>query len=199
VALAVAAAGAGVATGTGAGIARGAAVRQVPSGLAYSHASADTVQAMPKPGSCHYRGSGVYALPDAKCTPGALNPAVTQATIRQTICRPGGYTDSVRPPESVTESEKIADMRSYGNHHSLSGYEMDHFIPLDLGGAANDPRNFWPEQNYPGVSPESFTLNPKDKLEDALREQVCHHNLSLVKAKSAIAGNWVKAYQRYVK
>ena len=198
-ALAVAAASAGAATSTGASTARPAAASQAPSGLAYSHASADTVQSMPKPGSCHYRGSGLYALPDPKCTPGALNPAVTQATIHQTICRPGGYTDSVRPPESVTESEKTADMRSYGNHHSLSGYEMDHFIPLDLGGAANDARNFWPEKNYPGVSPDSFTLNPKDKLEDYLRDQVCYHDLPLAKAQAAIAGSWTKAYQRYVR
>ena len=88
---------------------------RAPTGLAYSAASAHAVQTMPAPGSCHYRGSGLYTQPDPRCSPGALNPAVTQANIEQTICRPGGYTASVRPPETVTEPEKRALMAAYDN------------------------------------------------------------------------------------
>src|SRR5438105_1739217 len=40
-------------------------------------------------------------LPDAACTPGALNPDVTQATIGQTICT-SGFSARVRPPTSFT-------------------------------------------------------------------------------------------------
>jgi hypothetical protein len=42
------------------------------------------------------------ALPNPRLTPGAINPAVTQATLGQTICRRGGYTRSIRPPEDYT-------------------------------------------------------------------------------------------------
>jgi len=43
-------------------------------------------------------------LPNPSCTPGAIDPAVTQANIGSTICR-AGYIDSVRrPPESQTEA-----------------------------------------------------------------------------------------------
>ena len=61
--------------------------------------------------SCHFGAGG--ALPDHHCTPGALNPAVTQATIQKTICV-HGWTKTIRPPESVTAPEKLASMARYG-------------------------------------------------------------------------------------
>ena len=51
-------------------------------------------------GHCSYRDKG--ELPDPKCTPGSIDPVVTQANIRSTICK-GGWTDPhLRPPESQT-------------------------------------------------------------------------------------------------
>ena len=57
--------------------------------LPVSSASGSVVQPQPAPGSCHAKGSGPYSEPDPKCTPGALNPAVTQDTIDRTICKSG--------------------------------------------------------------------------------------------------------------
>lgn len=74
-------------------------------GLARSTVSSHRVQRQPPAGSCSYRGHGLYALPDPRCTPGAIGPAVTQANIHHTICV-AGYTARVRPPEDVTEIEK---------------------------------------------------------------------------------------------
>lgn len=151
-------------------------------GLAYSSAANGVVQAQPPPGSCHAIGSGLYSRPDPVCTPGALNPAVTQATIDQTICV-DGWTETVRPAESVTEAEKAASMTAYGDTGSLGDYEYDHFVPLELGGATNDPRNLWPE---PGASP-----NPKDTVENELRSEVCDGQISLAVAQREIVKNWV--------
>lgn len=142
------------------------------------------------PASCHARGSGLFSLPDPRCTPGAVSTAVTQADIHSTICR-RGYTERVRPPESVTEPEKRAAMKAYGDPGPLRAYEYDHLIPLELGGAANDRRNLWPE---PGASP-----NPKDALEDRLRSMVCAGELTLAVARRAIAVDWVAAYRRFVR
>jgi hypothetical protein len=155
--------------------------------LPVSAASNNSVQPQPAPGSCHARGSGLYALPDARCTPGAISPAVTQANLGSTICR-SGYTRGVRPPERITEAEKRRSMAAYGDRGSASGYEYDHLVPLELGGATNDPRNLWPE---PGHTP-----NPKDALEGRLRRLVCQHRLSLSAAQQEIAGNWVAVYRR---
>jgi hypothetical protein len=107
---------------------------------------------------------------------------VTQATIDRTICVEG-WTATVRPLESITEQEKAASIAAYGGTGSLSDYEYDHFVPLELGGATNDPRNLWPE---PGASP-----NPKDAVENELRSRVCDGRISLAAAQREIVKNWV--------
>jgi hypothetical protein len=159
-----------------------------PPGLVRSTASSHVVQPQPPPGSCHARGLGLYSLPDPRCTPGAIDPAVTQGNLSRTICH-AGYSESVRPSESITEREKVASLRSYGDHKPLHAYEYDHLVSLELGGARNDPRNLWPE---PGASP-----NPKDSLENALHRRVCDHQMTLAAAQQAIATNWISAYHRY--
>ena len=155
-------------------------------GLPVGSASGHRVQAQPAAGSCRARGGGELSLPDPGCTPGASNPAVTQATIESTSCV-AGYSASLRPSVSVTDREKRASMAAYGDPDTPGLFEYDHLVSLELGGAANDPRNLWPE---PGSSP-----NPKDRLEDALHDLVCAHQLSLVRAQELIAGNWVTAYR----
>lgn len=167
-----------------------AAAADAPRSLPVSNASANVVQPQPRPDSCHARGTGLFSLPDPRCTPGAVSPAVTQANISSTICR-RGYTEKVRPPESVTEPEKKASLAAYGDTEPLHAYEYDHLVPLELGGAVNDPRNLWPE---PGASP-----NLKDALEDRLRSMVCAGELTLAAARAAIATNWVSAYHRLVR
>src|SRR5713226_10375703 len=92
-------------------------------------------------------------LSDPKCTPGSTDSAVTQANIDSTICV-SGYTQTVRPPVSVTEPIKIERMHAYGFTDSLSNYELDHLIPLELGGATADIRNLWPESHY--TNPSSY-------------------------------------------
>jgi hypothetical protein len=161
---------------------------------AFSSASAHAVQPQPKAGSCHARGTGLYVLPDRRCTPGLRNPAVTSATIRTTICA-AGWTSRVRPPESITEKEKRASMAAYGDRGALSGYEYDHLIPLELGGAVNAAGNLWPEPDY--AHHTGFYANPKDHLEDALHRLVCAGQMRLLAAQELIAGNWVAAYRKY--
>jgi hypothetical protein len=151
--------------------------------LAYSTASNHVVQTQPAPGTCHAIGTGLYSRPDPSCTPGALNPSVTQADIGRTICR-AGWTGTTRPPEAITEAEKRASMLAYGDSGSLGDYEYDHFVPLELGGATNAAANLWPE---PGASP-----NPKDRVEDELNHAACDHRLSLAAAQEEIVTNWVK-------
>jgi hypothetical protein len=162
---------------------------KAPSGLFYSTASARVQQRQPPPGSCHAVGRGLTARPDRHCTPGTVNPAVTQATIGSTICR-SGWTATVRPSVSVTAPEKVASMAAYGLAASQRGaYEYDHLVPLELGGAVNDSRNLWPEPDYAGSS--GFYRNPKDRLENALKRMVCSGALSLARAQRAIAFDWV--------
>jgi len=141
------------------------------------------------PANCHLRDLGPTALPDPSCTPGALNPAVTQDTIASTICVPG-YSSSVRPPQSFTYNLKVRQMRAWGITGSTRTIEEDHLIPISLGGAPSDARNLWPE---PGGIP-----NVKDTLEARLYAQVCKGATSLRDAQTQIAADWRTAYQRFV-
>ena len=136
------------------------------------------------------------ALPDSRLTPGALNPAVTQTTLRETICRRGGYTRSVRPAERYTEALKRAQIREYGySDHRLGDYEEDHLISLELGGSPDSPRNLWPEPHRVVGGWGSYA---KDKLENRLHWMVCHRRITLSHAQYLIAHDWIAAYRRYL-
>lgn len=123
------------------------------------------------------------ALPDPKCTPGAIDPSVTQDNIDSTICVPG-YTKTVRPPVSVTEPQKLESMKFYGFNDSPSNYEFDHLIPLEIGGAPDDMRNLWPQSHSSSYD--------KDAFENYLHDQICSGKMDLKTAQNEIATNWVK-------
>jgi hypothetical protein len=77
----------------------------------------------------------VNGLPDPACTPGAIDSRVNQGDVKVTVCL-SGYTATVRPPVSVTEPIKRAQMATYGlQGQPLSGEELDHLIPLELSTA----------------------------------------------------------------
>ncbi len=132
----------------------------------------------------------VPGLPDPDLTPGAFNPAITQENIHETICS-RGWTRTIRPPAQVTNRLKRAQMRIYGlAGQRMRDYEEDHLIPLELGGAPEDPQNLWPQPRD-----GQWTAADKDKLEAALRRAVCKGKLSLREAQDMISANWVDAFQ----
>lgn len=120
--------------------------------------------------------------PRRDLTPGATNPAVTQATIATTICK-RGWTATVRPPLSYTEPLKKQQIAQYGYADTNPAhYEEDHLVPLELGGAPRDPKNLWPE---PGASP-----NPKDSDENRLHADVCAGRKTLDQARAQLLAKW---------
>ena len=145
---------------------------------------ATSTQAPVAPSSCHLRGAGEMALPDARCTPGVTNPEVSQGNMAQTICQ-RGWTRTIRPPVTYTDALKRQQMATYSEAGTRRQYEEDHLIPLELGGAPSDPANLWPE---PGASP-----NPKDRVENALNQAVCGGQMLLAAAQRAIATDWITA------
>ena len=73
-------------------------------------------------------------------TPGVRNPAVTQATIGTTICV-RGWTATVRPPVSYTNSLKATGLVAYGyTNRDPASVEEDHLLPLEGGSAGADRR-----------------------------------------------------------
>lgn len=127
-------------------------------------------------------------LPDKTCTPGVVDPSVNQDNIYTTICR-SGYTQSVRPSVSYTNSLKKQQIIDYGyENKNMGDYEEDHLISLELGGDPKDPKNLWP-QPHPSI-------NEKDKVENYLHSLVCSGKLTLIKAQEEISTNWYDVFKQ---
>jgi hypothetical protein len=125
---------------------------------------------------------------------GALNPVVNQSTIGQTICVPG-YAKGVRPSTSYTNGVKQTLMqRAKMNPALAQSYELDHTIPLALGGHPRKLDNLalqiWEGENG---------AKKKDRLEVKLQCLVCSHQVTLATAQREIVEDWQGAYDRYAR
>jgi hypothetical protein len=124
-------------------------------------------------------------VPDPTLTPGSSFPVTVQD-----LCVPG-YTKKVR---NVPAEMKREVYEEYGvTSHGSGDYEVDHLIPLELGGS-NSIKNLWPESHR--TSP--WNAQVKDRLEGKLHELVCTGQLDLKAAQQAIASDWIGAYKLYV-
>lgn len=111
-----------------------------------------------------------------------INPAVAQDTIAATICVPG-WTKTIRPPASYTNRIKIRLLHELElPEELLVDFELDHRIPLALGGAPTDPRNLelqpWDE------------ASEKDAVEGCLARAVCAGKVGLDEARRRIWRDW---------
>ena len=121
-------------------------------------------------------------LPDHGCSPGDVFENAT----REIVCVQG-YTKTVRSVSTATRKKVFAE---YGISwpQPYGSYEVDHLIPLSLGGS-NDIANLFPEaaNPYPG-------FKEKDVVENYLREHVCSGDIDLKAAQLQIANNWLEVY-----
>jgi hypothetical protein len=138
------------------------------------------------------------ALPHDAATPGAVNPAVTQANIGSTICR-RDWGRTIRPPESFTEDLKRRQLHDpespyYTPHARLRDFEEDHWVPLSAGGAPADPRNLWPEPRF-----GTWSAKRKDRLEEVVHRIVCRGRMRLVQGQAVFLGDWTRGYIQFVR
>jgi hypothetical protein len=73
-------------------------------------------------------------------------------------------------------------------------YEIDHLIPLCLGGS-DDPSNLWPQPRR--TLEPVWNAETKDRLERLLCDMVCDGQLDISAAQTAIAKDWIAAYHKY--
>jgi|SRR6185503_16319311 len=122
-------------------------------------------------------------LPNPKLTPGAALE-VTQ----KELCE-HGYESSDRTIP-ITLKIQVADRYSISS--DVGGYNVDHLIPVGLGGS-NSLKNLWPQP----LSGE-WSYPRKNRLEATLRKMVCRGELDLKKAQQEIATDWVATYKKYM-
>ena len=126
-----------------------------------------------------------YVYPNPSLTPGAV-----LTTDASTICTPG-YASSVRDVSTATKEQVYAE---YGVSYPqpLGAYEVDHFIPLEIGGS-NDITNLWLEPATPTPG-----FHQKDQFENFEHGQVCNGTISVAEAQSRMVSDWYLYWQEEV-
>jgi hypothetical protein len=118
---------------------------------------------------------------------------VTQANIATTICV-AGWTATVRPSTSYTQRLKATMLRRVGlDPKEAVAYELDHFVPLAIGGHPRSEDNLW-LQRWDG----EWNARVKDRLERKLQLMVCAGEITLQSARLAVQRDWHEAYRTYV-
>lgn len=135
------------------------------------------------------------AYPDMMLTPGSIDPTLTP----EHIC-----SHSTSERRSVNTALKKQVFAAYNiPFENRNDYEVDHFIPLALGGVntcENKPTcNLWPEphqKSFLEIAP--WGSETKDRLELRLYKMMCAGQISLHEAQVAISTDWEAAYRQYV-
>ncbi len=131
-----------------------------------------------KSSDCHLNGP----LPDHGCTPGAVFSDVA----KEIICVQG-YTRTVRSVPLKLKKKLYAE---YGVAYppDYGTYELDHLIPLEIGGS-NDEANLFSEASQPTPG-----FKEKDIVENYLHQEVCAGRVALAVAQEKIAEDWLAIY-----
>jgi hypothetical protein len=146
----------------------------------------------PHDASCATTLHNGYPVPDPRCTPGGIDPSVTAETLRNHAWRTGCIRDC-----QTSEAEKHAAYRWYGvrvprrNYGETQVCELDHLVPLELGGA-DGLGNIWPQCGPPDVALRERYFKLKDRVESYLAEEVRLGKMPLKAAQRGIAADWTR-------
>jgi hypothetical protein len=117
--------------------------------------------AVTKTSGCKIRtGTANQPMPDPACTPGAINPTVTLNIIQSGRLRTGCVRNCI-----TTQFQKGSEYDLYGVHKDRATCELDHLVPLKLGGA-DSLDNIWPQCGPFGSAGMKIYFKEKDMVED---------------------------------
>jgi hypothetical protein len=125
-------------------------------------------------------------IPDPSLTPGAV-----ASTDPSDVCGlVVGLTYSKRHRQTPAELKREI-YAAYGMDRAGRDFEIDHRVPLCIGGA--DAReNLWPQEGW-----EHPSYHDKDRLEAEVCRRVCrNHEISLPDGQAIFLGDWIEGYQK---
>jgi hypothetical protein len=142
--------------------------------------------------NCKTGRSMGYPVPDAKCTPGAVNPSVNVVTLRD----PKFKSECVHgEPKSAEDKARLYG--AYGlaepekNMGPTRSCELNRLIPLEIGGA-NSADNIWPLCGPPDVMQSARYFNDKDKVDRYLAMMVKMNRMELDAAQKGVVADWTQ-------
>lgn len=148
--------------------------------------------------TARYRTNGGKALPDARVTPGAVNPHAVADTsgkphlvagVEMNICARDFRTGPIREQIHNFGGVKKKACAEYGVAKCDKSVEGDHLISLEIGGCPDCVANIWPQ-------PMDEARVKDHQVEDVLPKLVCAGKISLRDAQQCIAKDWVACAQR---
>lgn len=117
-----------------------------------------------------------------------LTPGVVASSDPAVVCAATSYSQAHRTTGAAL---KRAVYRAYGIVPAGRDFEIDHRLPLALGGA-DVALNLWPQQGWTHPS-----FHDKDRLEARLWRLVCRRRtLPLAEAQRLLLGDWTLAYRQ---
>ena len=145
-------------------------------------------------------------MPDRRLTPGAVDQGVTDAAICAHDWAAGDppqrggdltYSKAARHTSANVKREVFAAYHIANPHDGGRSWEIDHLVPLALGGL-DVAENLWPQSR----TGDGLNAWAKDRLEYRLYRLVCEPQadakaLPLAQAQAAIRTDWVAAYRQY--
>ena len=146
----------------------------------------------PRGGGCKIGTKDGYPMPDPACTPGAVNLTITADVLRNSDFRPGRNRVTF-----ISEATKHVVYGWYGlrapsgNAGASQTCELDHLVPLELGGL-DSMENIWPQCGPDGVPLNERYFKQKDQVELYLADQVKAGAMDLSKAQHAIATDYTQ-------
>ena len=132
-------------------------------------------------------GADTTIVPDPTITPGSV-----RTTDVGEICSHG--TRELRHWSRERDDRIMAEYGLSPGPHPQ--YEIDHLIPLAIGGA-DDDANLWPEPRS-SIEPQ-WNAERKDRLEWKLRDLICANALDVRTAQHEIAEDWTDAYRKFIR
>ena len=146
----------------------------------------------PADGSCSTSMRNGYPVPDLSCTPGGVDSSVGAEVLESPAWRTHCLRDCAE-----SEAEKHVAYGWYGiprprrNSGDNQVCELDHLVPLELGGA-DGMGNIWPQCGPDGVALDNRYFKIKDRVENYLADEVKAGRMPLDKAQQGIAADWTQ-------
>jgi hypothetical protein len=149
-----------------------------------------------QPGGCTAQTKNGLPVPDPACTPGAFNPTVTADILTDPAYRTGCVRD-----RATKAAEKAQTYDWYGIEHPSNNHganqvcELDHLVPLELGGA-DTLDNIWPQCGPSEAALNDRFFKQKDLVENYLAAMVKAAKADLNGARKCIAADWTQFLER---
>ncbi len=144
----------------------------------------------PAPGVCRTRMVDGNLLPDPRCTPGGVDPSITADMLRDRSFSTRCDRDCASShAQKLEEYSWYGIERPRGNQGPRQVCELDHLVPLALGGA-DGLGHLWPECGPAGAALAERSFKIKDRVENYLADAVKAGRMPLAEAQRGIAEDW---------